>query len=815
MEINKYILDFTFATDYRSYEVHETIYVHNSNNNNNNNKQKKLVLNGENLSVESIKINNEIYDEYRIINNELLEISIESIVEIDFKVDVLYRVDKFGEGLDALYRASFNNDFMITSHFEPISARKCFYCIDEPNKKSIFKVILNIPDERECISNMNLEKKINSTNGYTRYEFFDTPKMSTYLLYIGVGKFSSYSTLYDSRVKVSAIGLKEEITEDNSKNAIEVACSVLEYFEEYFGIRYPLDKLDLIAVPEFSAGAMENWGAITFRSKYIVNTKSTTSMDLKRSTIVIAHEIAHQWFGNLVTLKYWNYIWLNESFATFLAYKYVYNKERSNEVYFDYIFNETKNAFIRDSINTSHPIELDGTLEGEKIYEAFDSISYSKGGSVLRYIEYILGEENFRSGVCEYLNKYMYSNTTSSDFLNVLFKNNDSDSYNSLASYINITGFPVIKYEYSASTMELKIEQSEYLSGEESNRYIALNIKYKDGSNEKISFNGSVCVITLDKEFDYIYSDSFYGYYVIKHTGEQIENIIMNDRNDFNISKLIFDVYMIASRGDLENINLTDFFSLLKEKFSVTNKLTNEFVIAELSSIYAMTRNKSILEMLKSVCDIVDKGEKNIGDTTYQYATDILSYISDEWRDSILERYTKLDEVDANLRKQYIRSYLINSMNEDEKYSKYIKLVNECKSEEDMLIIASNIFVFETDEMLNNLLYDAVKKRVKKQNIVIFITNFVNGGYIFNPKCLRSFEKFLINNFEYIVESQNIKNISNIITRVMPVLKLNDLNSFEEYIKAFNVRRNMLYSTAIQSSMEDIKQRNHVIMYTK
>ena len=298
-----------------------------------------------------------------------------------------------------------------TTQFESTDARRAFPCFDEPEFKSVFAITLKVPKGLFTVSNTGI-KNISNTDSHDIYEFEDSIKMSTYLVAFVIGPFEATDEVIVDGVPlriVHAIG-KSHLTDF----AIETGKFALKYFTDYFGRPYPGDKLDMIAIPDFASGAMENLGCITYREALLlVNKEEATQGELTRIADVVMHEIAHMWFGDLVTMKWWNGIWLNEAFATFMATKAVdkFNPEWERWVEFGI---EKSAAFDVDSLKSTRPIEYD-VVSPDDATAMFDLLTYEKGGAVLRMLEQYVGEEPFRDGIRSYLNKHEFSNTETED----------------------------------------------------------------------------------------------------------------------------------------------------------------------------------------------------------------------------------------------------------------------------------------------------------------------------------------------------------------------------------------------------------------
>jgi puromycin-sensitive aminopeptidase len=340
---------------------------------------------------------------------------------------------------------------LATTQFEATEARRAFPCWDEPPFKATFDVTLNVPAHLSAYSNSPVQSESYNADGSRRVSFSTTMKMSTYLVAAIVGPFEETDP-------VDVLGTPVRVIYPKGKGhlaqfSLEAAEHALRYFTEYFGIPYPGDKLDHIAVPDFAFGAMENLGLVTYReTALLIDPASASLAELERIADVVSHETAHMWFGDLVTMAWWEGIWLNEAFATFMETKCVEHFRPSWNKWLSFmIFRDM--AMQIDGLHSTRPIEFEVVAPVE-MRGMFDLLTYEKGCSVLRMLEQYLGEETFRDGIRRYLTTHAYGNTVTTDLWDALEAVSSEPVRDLMNTFILQGGHPLITFENGELTQE-------------------------------------------------------------------------------------------------------------------------------------------------------------------------------------------------------------------------------------------------------------------------------------------------------------------------------------------------------------------------
>ncbi len=345
------------------------------------------------------------------------------------------------------------------TQFQESDARRAFPCFDHPARKATFDVRMVIDRHLTAVSNMDVRQLRELDDGRKEVVFNRTPRMSTYLVFFGVGEFETTVDGEDARIRVVTMPGAGQYT----ATALEYGRRALEYCEKFCGIGYPLPKMDLLAIPDFAYGAMENWGAITFRENLLLDDPETTSRSARERIFeVTAHEIVHQWFGNLVTPSDWKYLWLNESFATFFGYGVVRHSFPDWLIGERFIQDQTAPAMVRDSLHETLAIEIPGG-EHVVINTATAPIIYSKGASILNQMKSYIGTDGFRRGLQGYLHSHAYANAASHHLWEAFEAVSGRPVASMMRRWIRQPGYPLLTLRRRGDRMEITQQRFTYL----------------------------------------------------------------------------------------------------------------------------------------------------------------------------------------------------------------------------------------------------------------------------------------------------------------------------------------------------------------
>ncbi|XP_036454683.1 endoplasmic reticulum aminopeptidase 2 isoform X2 [Colossoma macropomum] len=563
------------------------------------------------------------------------------------------------DGFFGFYKSSYKTTegetrVLASTHFEPTSARLAFPCFDEPIFKANYSVRIRRGPSHIALSNMPIEHTVELDNGLFEDRFEASVQMSTYLVAFIVCDFKSVSRRTVTGIDVSIYAVPHKWHQTHY--ALEAAVKLLEFYETYFNIYYPLPKLDLIAIPDFQSGAMENWGLTTYRETSLLYDPDVSSTSDKLwVTMVIGHELAHQWFGNLVTMEWWNDIWLNEGFARYMEFVSVEATYPQLKVE-DYLLDTCFAAMGRDSLNSSRAISCSAE-NPTQIKEMFDTVSYDKGACILHMLRHFLTDDVFQSGIVRYLRKFRYRNAKNEDLWDSLvntcseedftsgeycYSNTQAtkNAYRFVGEHIDLKkmmytwtlqkGIPLVTVKRQGT--KLYIEQERFLRTFQPSDplwqsmqagylwQIPLTYKTSHSNNEmRHILQTKSDVLVLDEDVDWVkFNTDMNGYYIIhydtKGWNALIELLKVNHSavSFKDRANLIHNAFQLVTAGRLTLDRALDLITYLK---SETHNVPLLQGLGYLESFYKMIEKRNIADIkqnlktyiLQYFRDVIDK----------------------------------------------------------------------------------------------------------------------------------------------------------------------------------------------------------------
>lgn len=551
----------------------------------------EIVLNAIELEIDDALLGNRILEVAYDIDTERIMLGDGDLIEPgNYTLFMQFR-GVLNDKLHGFYRSTFTDaegreHAIATTQFEATDARRAFPCWDEPEYKAVFGVKLIIPADLMAISNGAEVSRRRLDDGTIEVTFSDTPKMSTYLVAFIVGPFVATDPV-DAGVPLRVVHIagKERL----ARFAVEAGAHYLRWLADYYGIPYIGDKMDLIAIPDFAFGAMENLGAVTFReSALLIDPDTAGQVELQRVSEVIAHELAHMWFGDFVTMKWWNGIWLNEAFATFMemvaqdAWKPEWKTWLS--------FAPFRALSMRtDALDTTRPVEFPVVAPSEAD-EMFDVLTYQKGSSLVRMLQQFLGEDTFRLGVKRYLESHAYANTETSDLWDALEETSERPVSDMMQSWIFAGGFPQITVRVEENGIVLTQQRFRCRGTANGSLWkIPVTIRYEVNG---APVNRSLIVDTPQARLDVegpvetvLVNAGGHGYYRVHYTGDLLDRILerLTDLDPLERFDLVDDTRAQTVTGQ---ISIDTFLDLLLRFRDETEHAIWTTIIGALGEIY-------------------------------------------------------------------------------------------------------------------------------------------------------------------------------------------------------------------------------------
>jgi len=514
--------------------------------------------------------------------------------------------------LHGFYRSTYKDaagaaHTIAATQFEATDARRGFPCWDEPAFKAVFGVSLVVADGLAAVSNCAIVREEPLGDGRRAVHFADTIRMSTYLVAFVVGELEATEPVMvgPTPIRVWCVPGKKHL----ARFALDVGAYSLDFFERYYGLPYPGDKVDLLAIPDFAAGAMENLGAITFRENaLLVNEVAASHAELERIADVVAHELAHMWFGDLVTMTWWNGIWLNEAFATFMelmavdAWKLEWKRWTT--------FGVSRAAAMQvDGLEATRPIEYE-VRNPHDCRAMFDLLTYEKGASVLRMLEQHLGPEVFREGVRLYLERHRYANAETTDLWRALGDAAHQPIPAIMDAWIFKPGYPVVTVDLEGGGLKLSQRRFQYLGGETDSGQrwripVVLRAAVKRGYVERrLLLDAEAASVELPAKADWIVVNSGgHGFYRVRYGPALLKKLAHAAMKIAPIERfnLLSDSFALAQAGlmpAVDYLDLTTRFTAVSDRnvWTALNSslaYVNRVIPAELrGSLAALVRHR-------------------------------------------------------------------------------------------------------------------------------------------------------------------------------------------------------------------------------
>ena len=488
---------------------------------------------------------------------------------------------ELNDALKGFYRSTFTGDdgtehTIATTQFQSTDARRAFPCWDEPDMKATFDVTLVVEPKFTAVSNGAEVSRSDRDGGLVAVRFAETMKMSTYLVAFVVGPLEISEPAFHGEVPIRIVHRPGQ--GHLTTFALEVAVHALAYFEEYYGIAYPTDKLDMIALPDFAMGAMENLGCVTYREiLLLVDPEKATQPELQNVADVINHELAHMWFGDLVTMGWWNGIWLNEAFATFMEMKCT-DDFRPEWMRWTSFGISRSAAFDIDSLEATRPIEFP-VISPEDAEGMFDLLTYEKGAAVVRMLEQWLGEETFRDGIRHYLTTHAYGNTETHHLWDALEHVSGQPVTVPMETWIFQGGYPVIEVDGGC----LHQRRFTYSGGGDAQTWsVPVQLRTNSGDVHTVEVHEGKAELPVDASEVATYNHSGNGFFRVKVPFDQLVTYGANGVGSLAPVErfgLVDDTYTLALAGE---VALSDYLTLLsgyraETDVSVWQRITGSF----------------------------------------------------------------------------------------------------------------------------------------------------------------------------------------------------------------------------------------------
>lgn len=651
------------------------------------------------------------------------------------------------DGMHGLYPCYYEHDGvkkeLLATQFESHHAREAFPCIDEPEAKATFDVTLTTEQDVTVLGNMPIKnQRVENESLVTSFE--TSPRMSSYLLAWVVGELQKKSAKTISGVEVNIYATPAQPAE-SLDFALDIATRGIEFFDEYFETPYPLPKSDHVALPDFSSGAMENWGLVTYREIALLTDPKTGSLATKQqAALTITHELSHQWFGNLVTMKWWNDLWLNESFANLMEYICVDSLQPDWHIWLDHATYEVLSALRRDSLDGVQAIQSD-VNHPDEISTLFDpSIVYAKGGRLLRMLQTYIGNEAFQAGLKLYFKKYAYQNTEANQLWDSMSEASGQDIGLFMNTWISQSGYPVVSVTQNGD--QLHLEQEQFFIGEHgpSDKLWPIPLGASE-ENIPTLLSEKQITTTRSSELPLIINHDSPAHFITHYTPELLTELILklDTLSDIDRLKLLNEQTLLAQAGKISSAELIPLLIAYKDE---EVEAVWDIMFVAISELKKFVENDIELEntLRAFVGTLAEKQFDRLGweakpgepETDTKLRSGIIGLMTYSERPEILDKakeiFTNTDilDLDPNLRVNIIATTVRHTQGQD-LVNKLLSLHKDTSSSELKEDLAASITVTRDTKVISELLASVVKNQelVRPQDFMRWFVWLLRNRY--------------------------------------------------------------------------------------
>ncbi|MGD8374276.1 MAG: M1 family metallopeptidase [Candidatus Woesebacteria bacterium] len=694
----------------------------------------QIILHSKDLAINKVtvddqQVNFELLgktDELVIKSNKIMQGSCTITIDFDGKIN---------DAMHGLYPCYFKHDGkdkeLLMTQLESHHARELFPCIDEPAAKAVFEITLTTEQGVTVLSNTPAKSQINRDKALVT-EFEPTPKMSTYLLAFVIGELEYLETTNKHGVLVRTYATPDNVK--HTKFALELAAKTLDYYDDYFDVPYPLQKCDMVAVPDFAAGAMENWGLVTYRESCMLVDPKNTPADVREwVATVVTHELSHQWFGNLVTMEWWDDLWLNESFAKWMEHYSVDHFYPEWKVWEQFAAGEQQGALARDGLANVQAVRQP-VYHPDELHSLFDSaIVYTKGSCLIRMLHEYLGADDFKKGLRLYMKRHQYSNTVAQDLWTALSEASGKDIAAFMNRWINQPGHPVVNVDVSEN--KVAISQKRFFAnptqakkGQQFTWTIPLLSNLSDDTLD------STKLATTTKTSDLVFVNSGYtGFYHTKYNVEHLEKLAQKVKNgELSIVdrlSLLTDGVALAKAGLSSTSDLIALTANYKNEksFPVWNSIGS--VVATLKilvnnnkdlkpHLQKYVRNLAISEYKRLGWEHI-KGESYFDELQRPNMISYMAYAKDQEVINkclqIFDNASRPEDITPNIR-SIVYSVASHERGENA-YNKLLSWYKKTTSAEERMSLAAGITFVKNQELAHKITALFTTKTIKQQDL--------------------------------------------------------------------------------------------------